>query len=123
LARRGQPAALEFWRSPGGPARKSQPGFEAVESVQFLLPERIRVVFPIYIDARINPVFRDDHGKRCIDGIELNEKARVQMRCEVKIDTVPGETHLFEEPGALERVADLASDWFLLHAVGSAGPH
>ena len=55
--------------------------------------------------------------------IELNEKARAQMRCEVKIDIVPGATHLFEEPGALERVADLASDWFLLHAVGSAGPH
>ena len=55
--------------------------------------------------------------------IELNEKARAQMRCEVKMDIVPGATHLFEEPGALERVADLASDWFLLHAVGNAGPH
>src|SRR6266516_5113495 len=55
--------------------------------------------------------------------IELNEKARAQMGCQVKIDIVPGATHLFEEPGALERVADLASDWFLLHAVGSAGPH
>jgi putative phosphoribosyl transferase len=55
--------------------------------------------------------------------IELNEKARVQMRCEVKIDIVCGATHLFEEPGALERVANLASDWFLVHAAGSAGPH
>src|SRR6266516_5479867 len=55
--------------------------------------------------------------------IELNEQARAQMRCEVKIDIVPGATHLFEEPGALEKVATLASDWFLLHAVGSAGPH
>ena len=55
--------------------------------------------------------------------IELNEKARAQMRCEVKIEIVPGATHLFEEPGALERVADLASDWFLLHAAGSGGPH
>jgi putative phosphoribosyl transferase len=55
--------------------------------------------------------------------IDLNEQARAQMHCEVKIDIVPGATHLFEEPGALERVADLASDWFLLHAAGSAGPH
>ena len=55
--------------------------------------------------------------------IELNEKARAQMRCEVKIEIVPGATHLFEEPGTLERVADLASDWFLLHAAGSSGPH
>ena len=47
--------------------------------------------------------------------IELNEKARAQMRCEVKLEIVPGATHLFEEPGALERVAELASDWFKEH--------
>jgi putative phosphoribosyl transferase len=45
--------------------------------------------------------------------IDLNEQARTQMRCEVKIDIIPGATHLFEEPGALERVAKLASDWFV----------
>jgi dienelactone hydrolase len=47
--------------------------------------------------------------------IELNEMARDQMRCEVKLEIVPGATHLFEEPGALEKVAKLASDWFLLY--------
>jgi putative phosphoribosyl transferase len=55
--------------------------------------------------------------------IELNEQARDRMRCEVKLEIVPGATHLFEEPGALEQVAKLASDWFLLHATGSAGSH
>ena len=55
--------------------------------------------------------------------IELNEQARDRMRCEVKLEIVPRATHLFEEPGALEKVAKLASDWFLLHAAGSAGPH
>src|SRR6266516_199357 len=55
--------------------------------------------------------------------IELNEQARDRMRCEVKLQIVPGATQLFEEPGALEQVAKLASDWFLLHAAGSAGPH
>jgi dienelactone hydrolase len=55
--------------------------------------------------------------------IELNEQARDQMRCEVKLEIIPGATHLFEEPGALEQVAKLAGDWFLLHAAGSAGPH
>ena len=55
--------------------------------------------------------------------IELNETALDQMRCEVKLEIVPGATHLFEEPGALEQVAKLASDWFLLHAAGSAGLH
>ena len=47
--------------------------------------------------------------------IELNEQARDRMRCEVKLEIVPGATHLFEEPGALERVAQLASDWFVNH--------
>ena len=47
--------------------------------------------------------------------IELNEQARDRMRCEVKLEIVPAATHLFEEPGALEKVAKLASDWFLLH--------
>src|SRR5213592_4926537 len=47
--------------------------------------------------------------------IELNEMARDQMRCEVKLEIVPGATHLFEEPGALEQVAKLASNWFVDH--------
>jgi putative phosphoribosyl transferase len=47
--------------------------------------------------------------------IELNEQARDRMRCEVKLEIVPGATHLFEEPGALEKVAKLASDWFVNH--------
>ena len=47
--------------------------------------------------------------------IELNEMARDQMRCEVKLEIVPSATHLFEEAGALERVAKLASDWFNAH--------
>lgn len=47
--------------------------------------------------------------------IELNERARDQMRCEVKLEIISGATHLFEEPGALEQVAKLASDWFSLH--------
>src|SRR5438874_1985351 len=45
--------------------------------------------------------------------IELNEMARDQMRCEVKLEIIPGATHLFEEPGALEKVAKLAADWFV----------
>jgi len=52
--------------------------------------------------------------------IELNEMARDRMRCEVKLEIIPGATHLFEEPGALEQVAKLASDWFSLHI---GGPH
>ena len=47
--------------------------------------------------------------------IELNGQARKRMRCEVKLEIIPGATHLFQEPGALEKVAQLASSWFSLH--------
>jgi len=45
--------------------------------------------------------------------IELNQKALSALRCEKKLEIVPGATHLFPEPGALEKVARLASDWFV----------
>jgi hypothetical protein len=38
---------------------------------------------------------------------------------EARLEIVPGATHLFEEPGALERVAVLARDWFLQHLAGN----
>ena len=44
--------------------------------------------------------------------IELNEQARDRMSCEVKLEIVPGASHLFEEPGTLEVAARLARDWF-----------
>jgi dienelactone hydrolase len=47
--------------------------------------------------------------------IQMNREAMRQMRAPVTLEIVPGATHLFEEPGALERVADLASDWFSRH--------
>jgi len=47
--------------------------------------------------------------------IELNEKAYRVLRCEKSLKIVAGATHLFEEPGALEQVAQLAGDWFGRH--------
>jgi len=44
--------------------------------------------------------------------ITLNEKARSRLRCPCELKIVPGATHLFEEPGTLEQVADLAAGWF-----------
>ena len=44
--------------------------------------------------------------------IQMNCAAMAHMRGEVKLDIVPGATHLFEEPGALGRVAALAAEWF-----------
>jgi putative phosphoribosyl transferase len=45
--------------------------------------------------------------------IELNQEALNQMTAEKKLVIVPGATHLFEEPGTLEQVAKLSSEWFL----------
>jgi putative phosphoribosyl transferase len=45
--------------------------------------------------------------------IGMNREAYDQMLCERKMEIIPGATHLFEEPGALEEVARLAGDWFL----------
>ncbi|MBZ5558056.1 MAG: dienelactone hydrolase family protein [Acidobacteriia bacterium] len=51
-------------------------------------------------------------GGRDTDVIAMNRDAMARMSCEVVLDIVPGATHLFEEPGALDRVADLAGAWF-----------
>jgi dienelactone hydrolase len=48
---------------------------------------------------------------------ELNEQAYAQMRCQRRLEVVEGASHLFEEPGALEAVADLAAGWFAGHLV------
>ncbi|MFF4822441.1 phosphoribosyltransferase family protein [Streptomyces sp. NPDC001312] len=47
--------------------------------------------------------------------LDLNRQARARLRCESHLGVVPGATHLFEEPGALETVTDLARDWFTDH--------
>ena len=47
--------------------------------------------------------------------IEMNREAMAQMRAPVELEIVPGATHLFEEPGALEEVSRLARDWCRRH--------
>jgi putative phosphoribosyl transferase len=47
--------------------------------------------------------------------IVLNRQAYDQLRCEKGFVVVPGATHLFDEPGALEQVASLAATWFVRH--------
>ncbi len=47
--------------------------------------------------------------------LSLNRQAMAGLRCEARLEVVPGATHLFEEPGTLESAAALARDWFLGH--------
>ncbi|MCF6468868.1 alpha/beta hydrolase [Nonomuraea sp. MG754425] len=54
--------------------------------------------------------------------VGLNEEARERLRAESRITVVPGATHLFEEPGALEAVAGHARDWFTTHFAGLRRP-
>jgi putative phosphoribosyl transferase len=53
--------------------------------------------------------------------IELNRSALAQLRCEKDLVIVPDATHLFEEPGALEQVAELAASWFIRHLHAGEG--
>jgi putative phosphoribosyl transferase len=54
-------------------------------------------------------------GGNDVQVIELNRAAFAQLRCEKQLVIVPGATHLFEEPGALDEVARLAREWFERH--------
>jgi dienelactone hydrolase len=47
--------------------------------------------------------------------ISMNREALERLRCEKRLEIVPGATHLFEEPGTLEHVARFAADWFKQH--------
>ena len=47
--------------------------------------------------------------------LALNREAAARLECEHTVEVIPGATHLFEEPGALEAAARLAADWFLDH--------
>ena len=52
---------------------------------------------------------------------DLNEQAARQLRCEHRLEVIPGATHLFAEPGALEAVARHAASWFTQHFGGAVG--
>ncbi|RLV04618.1 hydrolase [Streptomyces griseocarneus] len=53
--------------------------------------------------------------------LDLNRRAQEHLRCENRLAVVPGATHLFEEPGALETVTELARDWFAGHMPAPGG--
>jgi putative phosphoribosyl transferase len=52
--------------------------------------------------------------------LALNRTAQARLRCETRLEVVPGATHLFEEPGALGAVARHARDWFTRHLAATA---
>jgi putative phosphoribosyl transferase len=56
-----------------------------------------------------------------VEVLALNRAAEQRMRCERRLEVIPGASHLFEEPGALERVAELAAEWFARHLAEAGG--
>jgi dienelactone hydrolase len=62
--------------------------------------DRVRAPTLLIVGGRDEPV------------VDLNRQAARRLRGEHRLEVVPGATHLFEEPGALEQVGDLAAGWF-----------
>src|SRR5438874_207157 len=58
-------------------------------------------------------------GERDDMVLDWNRESFAELRCEKQIEIIPGATHLFEEPGTLEQVAELAAKWFQLHLTGT----
>ncbi|HEY0689161.1 MAG TPA: alpha/beta hydrolase [Kribbella sp.] len=57
-------------------------------------------------------------GERDIQVVQLNHRAQEMLSGTTRLVIVPGASHLFEEPGALEQVARLAATWFVEHLAG-----
>jgi putative phosphoribosyl transferase len=51
----------------------------------------------------------------------MNRQALRRMKAPVRLDTIAGATHVFEEPGTLEQVAQFAREWFARYLVSGAG--
>jgi putative phosphoribosyl transferase len=56
-------------------------------------------------------------GRLDYEVMRLNKEAYIQLECEKKLEIVEGATHLFEEPGKMEIVAELAANWFKKYLV------
>lgn len=54
-------------------------------------------------------------GERDEVVLRLNQEAYTRLRCYRHLEVVPGASHLFDEPGTLDEVSRLASDWFVRH--------
>ena len=61
-------------------------------------------------------------GSLDVEVIELNRQAQRMLRCENRLVIIEGATHLFEEPGTLEQVANEAGEWFRTHFEAAQSP-
>jgi dienelactone hydrolase len=54
-------------------------------------------------------------GRNDYDVVQLNSKSFTKLKCKKDMEIIPGASHLFEEPGKMEEVSNLAAGWFLAH--------
>jgi putative phosphoribosyl transferase len=84
-------------------------------------PDLARSILPAVRSPTLLIVGADDP-----EVLAMNREVLAELRCEKRFDVVPGASHLFEEPGTLERVAELACGWFDdhlgMHALGRRTP-
>lgn len=107
-----QELALGLFGASTGAAAALIAAVERPERVKAVVSRGGRPDLAMEILPRVQPptlliVGGEDHAV-----LEMNQAAFEQLRCRKVLWVVPGATHLFEEPGALEQVASLASDWF-----------
>jgi pimeloyl-ACP methyl ester carboxylesterase len=105
----GSAAALIAATERPGPVRAVVSRGGRVDLAEGVLP-RVRAATLLIVGERDRPV------------IEINRRALELLKVEKRLEIVPGASHLFEEPGALEQVAALARDWFARY-LGSVSPH
>ena len=74
---------------------------------------------PRTLAERLSDLQRAGVGERDEPVIEMNRDAMRRLEAEHELVIVPGATHLFEEPGALEEVARLARAWFARYLAGA----
>ena len=100
-------AAAALGRRPPVPGLRSRPSCPAVEARTWCGRRDALVQVPtLLIVGGADEVV-----------LGLNRQAQEKLRCENHLAVIPAATHLFEEPAALEQVADLAGDWFTRHFI------
>jgi alpha/beta superfamily hydrolase len=118
-----QPVAKDCWFGYFG---ASTGAASALRAASYLLLQIVAVVSrggrpDLAIDrlANVNAATLLIVGAMDYDVLRLNRQAYTQLNCEKKLEIVEGATHLFEEPGKMEKVSMLAADWFekYLHPV------
>ena len=106
------PARRPRWSPPPGSARASAPWYRAAAGPISRMARLTQVTAPTLLI-----VGGLDYGV-----IELNEQAFARLRAPKALEIVPGATHLFPEPGALEPVIELAAHWFKSHLGARRAP-